>query len=44
MNKGGIETQIMNIYRKIDRTRFQFDFSCDSEESGIYDAEMRTWR
>lgn len=41
MNKGGIETQIMNIYRKIDRTRFQFDFLVTREESGIYDAEIR---
>ena len=26
MNRGGLETMIMNYYRKIDRSRVQFDF------------------
>ena len=26
MNRGGLETMIMNYYRKIDKTRVQFDF------------------
>ena len=26
MNRGGAETMIMNIYRKIDRSKIQFDF------------------
>ncbi len=26
MNRGGLETFIMNIYRKIDRNKVQFDF------------------
>ena len=26
MNRGGAETMIMNLYRKIDRTKIQFDF------------------
>ena len=40
LNKGGIETQIMNIYREIDRARFQFDFLVTREEEGVYDAEI----
>ena len=26
MNRGGIETFIMNVYRTIDRSKIQFDF------------------
>ena len=26
MNRGGLETMIMNYYRHIDRTKIQFDF------------------
>ncbi len=26
LDRGGMETFIMNIYRKIDRTKIQFDF------------------
>lgn len=26
MNRGGAEAMIMNLYRKIDRTKVQFDF------------------
>jgi glycosyltransferase involved in cell wall biosynthesis len=41
MNRGGIETQIMNLYRKIDRTRFQFDFLVTRNQKGIFDDEIR---
>ena len=26
MNYGGVETVIMNYYRRIDKTKYQFDF------------------
>ncbi len=26
MNRGGAETMMMNLYRKMDRTKVQFDF------------------
>ena len=29
-NPGGVENFIMNIYRKIDRSKIQFDFLCRS--------------
>ena len=40
MNRGGIETQIMNIYRKIDRSKIQFDFLVTRNEVGIFDKEI----
>ncbi len=40
MNTGGAETFIMNVYRKIDREKFQFDFLCSSKEKGFYDDEI----
>jgi glycosyltransferase involved in cell wall biosynthesis len=40
MNRGGIETFLMNIYRKIDRTKVQFDFLVTREESGVFDQEI----
>ncbi|MBX4270562.1 glycosyltransferase family 1 protein [Clostridium estertheticum] len=45
MNRGGIETFLMNIYRKIDRTKIQFDFLCCSNLFAIdgkcdYDDEI----
>lgn len=42
MNRGGIETQIMNMYRKIDRNRFQFDFLVTRDEAGIFDEEIES--
>lgn len=41
MGFGGIETFIMNIYRNIDRSKFQFDFAVHSKEKGEYDDEIR---
>ena len=42
MNHGGIETFLMNIYRKLDRTRVQFDFLAAHPEKGAYDDEIRS--
>ncbi|MFC2159675.1 glycosyltransferase family 1 protein [Actinomycetota bacterium] len=40
MNRGGIETQIMNMYRKLNRNRFQFDFLVTRDERGVFDDEI----
>jgi len=40
MNRGGIETFLMNIYRHIDHSKIQFDFLVTREEVGIYDNEI----
>lgn len=39
-NKGGIETYIMNIYRKLDRTKLQFDFLCEENQSIAFSDEI----
>lgn len=41
MNRGGAETMVMNYYRKIDRTKVQFDFLVHRTEKGAYDDEIR---
>ena len=40
MNRGGAETMVMNLYRAIDRTQFQFDFVSFSDSKGDYDEEI----
>ena len=40
MNRGGLETFIMNVYRQVDRNRFQFDFLTHRKEEGAYDNEI----
>ncbi len=40
MNRGGAETMIMNLYRKIDRTKIQFDFVENSFEKADFDDEI----
>lgn len=40
MNRGGLETMIMNYYRKLDRKRIQFDFLVHREERADYDDEI----
>lgn len=40
MHYGGMETLIMNIYRSIDRSKFQFDFIVHYKEKGEYDNEI----
>lgn len=41
MNRGGAETMIMNVYKKIDRTKIQFDFLCMDNNKGDYDDEIK---
>ena len=41
MNRAGQETLLMNIYRRIDREKIQFDFQCSDSRAGDYDAEIK---
>ena len=41
MHRGGIETMLMNYYRRIDRNQVQFDFIEHGFEENDYDAEIR---
>lgn len=41
MDVGGAETLLMNIYRNIDRTKYQFDFIVHAETEGYYDSEIK---
>lgn len=41
MDRGGIETMLMNYYRNINRTQVQFDFLCNKSKPGAYDDEIR---
>lgn len=40
MNRAGMESRLMDIYRNIDRSRVQFDFYACRMESGIFDEEI----
>lgn len=40
MNRGGLETMIMNYYRNIDRETVQFDFLVHRENKADYDEEI----
>lgn len=40
MNRGGLETMLMNYYRHVDRTKVQFDFLTHREKRGDYDDEI----
>ena len=42
MNRGGLETMLMNYYRHIDREKVQFDFLVHREERGAYDDEIES--
>ncbi len=39
LNVGGAETMVMNIYRNINRKRFQFDFAVFGDEKGVFEDE-----
>lgn len=39
LDRGGIETMLMNYYRHIDRDKVQFDFVCNKLKPGAYDKE-----
>ena len=41
MDRGGIETMLMNYYRHIDREKVQFDFIVNKKKLGDYDDEIR---
>lgn len=41
LNRGGAETNVMNYYRKLDKTKFQFDFVVHREEKGAYEDEIQ---
>lgn len=41
MNRAGAETMIMNLYRAIDRNRFQFDFVYFTDEKCDFDDEIK---
>lgn len=41
MDRGGLETMLMNYYRQIDRTQVQFDFLTHREYDGDYGEEIR---
>ena len=40
MNRGGLETMLMNYYRNIDRSKVQFDFLTHRPNKGAYDDEI----
>lgn len=42
MNRGGLETMLMNYYRHIDRSRVQFDFLAHRQERADYDDEIES--
>lgn len=41
MHPGGIETLLMNVYRNIDREKYEFHFAVQSPEPSFYDEEIR---
>lgn len=42
MNRGGIETMLMNYYRQINRNKIQFDFLVHRETKAEYDDEIES--
>lgn len=40
MDRGGLETMLMNYYRNIDRSKVQFDYLVHRKERGRYDDEI----
>ena len=41
MDRGGIETMIMNLYRHVDREKVQFDFLAHYGREAVYNDEIR---
>ena len=39
--QGGVDTLLLNYYRKIDKSRVQFDFFMDGLDPTVYDSEIR---
>ncbi len=42
MERAGLESRLMDIYRNIDRSKIQFDFLTHRMEEGDYDEEIRS--
>lgn len=42
MDRGGAEALIINLYQKIDRTKYQFDFVVHDSDKGYYDDLIKT--
>lgn len=42
MDRAGAETMVMNLYRAIDRNKFQFDFLSFSNKKGDFDDEIES--
>jgi len=40
MNRGGLENFVMNVFRKINRSKIQFDFLCHRMNKGDFDDEI----
>ncbi|MBW7474268.1 glycosyltransferase [Paenibacillus oenotherae] len=40
MHPGGIETLLMNVFRHLDRDRYEFHFAVQSDERAFYDDEI----
>jgi hypothetical protein len=40
MNIGGAETQLMKLYRALDKEKYQMDFFVSSKTPGFYDEEI----
>ncbi len=40
MGRGGAESVVMNYYRALDKTKYQFDFLVHRKERGLYDDEI----
>ena len=40
MNKGGAESLLMNVYRNIDKRKWQFDFAVHTDKEGFFDKEI----
>ncbi len=41
MDRGGLETMIMNYYRRMDTSKVQFDFVVHRKQEGAYDKEIK---
>lgn len=42
LNQGGVENRLMDLYRKIDRHRLQFDFVVHGDEKGYFYEEIQS--
>jgi glycosyltransferase involved in cell wall biosynthesis len=42
LNRGGVETWLLQIFRHIDRSKYQFDFLVHTEKPCAYDDEVRS--